>query len=40
MPVDGIVFTGVSTTDLDKGTNAQVQYSIVPGDGTVVSKCT
>src|SRR6218665_2342124 len=37
MPVGGTAFAGISTIDLDKGSNAQVQYRVIPGDGSDVS---
>ena len=31
------VYSGISATDLDAGTNKEIEYAIVPGDGSIVS---
>ena len=36
-PVGTPVFSGISATDLDAGTNKEIEYAIVPGDGSIVS---
>lgn len=36
-PVGTTVYSGISATDLDTGTNKKIDYAIVPGDGSIVS---
>ena len=36
-PVGTTVFSGISATDLDAGTNKEIEYAIVAGDGSIVS---
>ena len=33
------MYSGISATDLDAGTNKEIDYAIVPGDGSIVSVC-
>jgi len=34
-PVNATVFTGLKAEDMDSGNNMQIEYSVVPGDGSV-----
>lgn len=36
-PVGSSVFIQISATDKDQGANKEIEYSIIPGDGSVVS---
>lgn len=39
-PVGTTVYSGISATDLDAGSNKEIEFAIVAGDGSIVSNHT